>query len=883
MEKRLIIIDGNSLINRAFYAVPPLTDKNGMHTNAIYGFANILFKIISEYAPTHMGVAFDLKAPTFRHKMYADYKGTRKGMPEELAEQLAPLKEMLTYFNITKMELEGYEADDIIGTVSKYFESQDIETLIITGDRDSFQLASDKIKILFTKKGVSELEIIDKQVMMNTYGITPTQFIDLKALMGDTSDNIKGVAGIGEKTGLKLIKEYKSIENLYEHIDEIKGSTKTKLENDKESAYLSKQLATININIPVEIESDEFLLKDFDNAKLNEFFIEHNMMSLVKKLKNFSNSDEQVSGSETENTARTGKIIDYSTDVDEFLQDKHTKIAIKIVRENYLVDIPAILSICMLSNGKFYAISDFEKIKHILEDENIEKIGYDIKAEYLSLLPYDISLKGIKYDLKIAKYLLSPDNNSYDISEIAMEYGLSHLQSHEEFFGKGKKEKVINPFSKKEVEEYYMKVLDIVDSSYDIVISAIKDSEMTRLFEDVEIPLITVLSDMEYVGVAIDRKELENQKIEFAKHIQKLESEIYELAGEDFNINSPKQLGVILFEKLNLPPVKKTKTGYSTDVAVLEELSDMHDIIAKIISYRQYTKLQSTYVEGLLNIINPNTERIHSSFNQTIAATGRISSAEPNLQNIPVRLEIGRNLRKAFIAKQGCVLVDSDYSQIELRVLAHISDEEALIQAFSKDADIHTQTAAEVFGVDISEVTKEQRGAAKAVNFGIVYGISDFGLSNNLGISKKKAGQYIKTYLDRYKNIEKYMQDIIAFGEEHGYVTTILGRRRSIPQLKQKNIMIKNLGKRLAMNTPIQGSAADIIKIAMVRVSNRLKRENLKSKLILQVHDELIIEATADEQDYIKALLKEEMSKAYDMKVELKVDINVGNSWFDTK
>lgn len=883
MEKRLIIIDGNSLINRAFYAVPPLTDKNGMHTNAIYGFANILFKIISDYSPTHIGVAFDLKAPTFRHKMYADYKGTRKGMPEELAEQLAPLKEMLDYFNITKMELAGYEADDIIGTVSKYFESQDIETLIITGDRDSFQLASDKIKILFTKKGVSELEIVDKQVMMNTYGITPTQFIDLKALMGDTSDNIKGVAGIGEKTGLKLIKEYKSIENLYDHIDEIKGSTKTKLENDKESAYLSKQLATININIPVDIETDEFLLKDFDNEKLNEFFIKHNMMSLVKKLKNFSTEDEQSSDIESENISKVEKIIDYSTDVDEFLQDNHTKIAIKIVRENSLVDIPAILSICVLSNGKFYSISDFEKISHILEDENIQKIGYDIKNEYLSLLPYDISLNGITYDLKIAKYLLSPDNNSYDISDISMEYGLSPLQSHEEFFGKGKKEKVINPFTKKEVEEYYMQVLDIVDSSHDIVIKAIKDSDMTKLFEEVEIPLITVLSDMEYIGVAIDKKELENQKIDFANHIQRLESEIYELAGEKFNINSPKQLGVILFEKLNLPPVKKTKTGYSTDASVLEELSDKHDIIEKIISYRQYTKLQSTYVEGLLNIINPNTARIHSSFNQTIAATGRISSTEPNLQNIPVRLEIGRNLRKAFIAKQGCVLVDSDYSQIELRVLAHISDEEALIQAFSKDADIHTQTASEVFAVDIADVTKEQRSAAKAVNFGIVYGISDFGLSNNLGITKKKAGQYIKTYLDRYKNIEKYMQDIIRFGEEHGYVTTILGRRRNIPQLKQKNIMIKNLGKRLAMNTPIQGSAADIIKIAMVRVSNRLKKENLKSKLILQVHDELIIEATEDEKDYIKELLRQEMSNAYDIKVELKVDINVGNSWFDTK
>lgn len=879
MNKKLIIIDGNSLLNRAFYAIPTLTDKNGMNTNAIYGFANILFKIINEYNPTHLSVAFDLKGPTFRHQMYSDYKGTRKGMPDELFEQVAPLKEMLDYFGITRLELQGYEADDIIGTVSKFFEKEDIDTYIITGDKDSFQLASDKVKILFTKKGISELEIIDDKEMMNRYGITPLQFIDLKALMGDTSDNIPGVAGIGEKTGLKLIVEYKSIENLYLNIDEIKGAVKTKLEKDRDMAYLSKQLATINTQIPVEFSVDELILKDMDTKKLNEFFIKHNMLSLIKKLQ------VQTENADDKKELKEQKDIEFLENIDEFLENIDKKIYIKTVKEDSLVNIRSIISVCILSNNKYYVISrnDIDKLKPVLEDETIEKLGYDIKQDYLAFLPYDIEMKNISYDLKIAQYLLNPDSSSYDISEIAIAYQIDNIQSSEEFFGKGKSKRIINDFTKADVEKYYLKTLRIVDKSFEKITDEIKKEDMDNLFYNVEIKLIKVLGDMEFYGVAIDKSELENQKVEFAKQISILEQEIYSLAGDNFNINSPKQLGEILFEKLNLPVIKKGKTGYSTNAQVLEELKDKHEIIDKIIAYRQYTKLQSTYVEGLLNIINPDTNRIHSSFNQTITATGRISSTEPNLQNIPVRLELGRNLRKAFIAKEDCTLVDSDYSQIELRVLAHISNEDALIKAFSSDTDIHTQTASEVFGVDINEVTKEQRSAAKAVNFGIVYGISDFGLSNNLGITKKKAGEYIKGYLDRYQNVSKYMEDIVAKAEKDGYVTTILNRRRYIPELKQKNFVVKNLGKRLAMNTPIQGSAADIIKLAMIKVSERIKRENLKSRLILQVHDELIIEATKDESDYIQALLKEEMQKAYDMKVQLKVDINTGKSWFDTK
>lgn len=883
MSEKLIIIDGNSLINRAFYAIPPLTDKNGMHTNAVYGFANILFKILKEYQPTHLSVAFDLKGPTFRHIMYKDYKGTRKGMPDELFEQLSPLKEMLEYFGITRLELQGYEADDIIGTVSKFFEKENIPVLIITGDRDSFQLASDKTKILFTKKGITELEIIDDKEMMNRYGISPLEFIDLKALMGDSSDNIPGVAGIGEKTGLKLIQQYKSIENLYLCIDEIKGSVKTKLEKDKEMAFMSKKLATINTMIPIDFDVEELKLKPINSDKLNEFFIEHNMLSLAKKLQSYATGDQKDENEAQDNTIANK--IEISQDTDDFLKNIGEKIFIKIVKEHLPVNMQAILSVCILSNGKYYTINpdDLPKIKHILEDKKIQKYGYDLKQDYLALLPYDINLQGLFYDLLIAQYLLNPDESVYDISKVAIAYSLPNIPSLEEFFGKGKNKKLINAFTKAEVENYFMQILHTVSNSFEKIFEQITSEDMLELFSDVEMKLISVLGDMEYYGVAIDEKELEHQKSEFAKQISILEKDIYSLADEEFNINSPKQLGVILFEKLKLPALKKSKTGYSTNAEVLESLKDKHEIINKIISYRQYTKLQSTYVEGLLNIINPETHRIHSSFNQTITATGRISSTEPNLQNIPVRLELGRNLRKAFIAKDDYVLTDSDYSQIELRVLAHISNDDALITAFSKDTDIHTQTASEVFGVAIDQVTKEERSAAKAVNFGIVYGISDFGLSNNLGITKKKAGEYIKNYLDRYKNVEKYMKDIVESAEKNGYVTTILNRRRYIPELKQKNFIVKNLGKRLAMNTPIQGSAADIIKLAMIKVSERLKKEQLKSKLILQVHDELIIETALDEKDYVKTLLQEEMQNAYKMRVELKVDINVGNSWFDTK
>lgn len=882
MENLVIIIDGNSLMNRAFYALPEMTDKKGRHTNALYGFANIIFKILKEYTPTHFAVAFDLKAPTFRHKMYDGYKAGRKKMPDELAEQIEPLKQMIDFFGINRLELEGFEADDILGVVAKKAGESGLKTYIITGDKDSFQLATDNVSILFTKKGISEIEVVDKQKMLDDYGITPTEFIDLKALMGDSSDNIPGVAGIGEKTGLKLIQEYKSIENIYKHIDEIKGAVQKKLIADEESAYMSKKLATIHSDLPVDFETEEILYNGLDTKNLTEFFQQRDMVSLVKRLSSTSNEVVSENGSVSNEKI---KEIEYTTDPQKLLAENSKRIFIKVVKEDAPVNIRAILSLCIMTEKNSYCIDekDIEKIKPILISDEVQKCGFDIKEDYIALLAYDIEMKNVYFDSKIAEYLFDPDASSYDISNLSASYSLPEIDSAEAFFGKGKNKKVITSFNKKEIEPYYLQMMYIVKGAIEKQTEKIKAWDMSSLFFDVEMPLVTVLGDMQYAGVAIDKAALLDAKKEFSSVIMQLEKDIYQLANQEFNINSPKQLGKVLFEDLGLPTGKKTKTGYSTDAKVLENLIDAHPIVEKILSYRTYTKLLSTYVDGLLAIINKDTGRIHSSFNQTITATGRISSTEPNLQNIPVRDAIGRNLRKAFIAKDGDILVDADYSQIELRVLADISNETVLIDGFNEGIDIHTRTASEVFEVPIDEVTKELRSAAKAVNFGIVYGISDFGLSNNLGIGRKKAGEYIKNYLDRFKNIEKYMDYIVKQAEKDGYVTTFLNRRRYIPQINMKNFIQKNLGKRLAMNTPVQGSAADIIKIAMVKVSKRLKKEKLKSKLILQIHDELIVEATMDEKEIVEKLLKEEMEHAYKLKSSLKADVQSGKSWYDTK
>ncbi|MGO0883423.1 DNA polymerase I [Clostridioides difficile] len=882
MEKKLIIIDGNSIINRAFYALPEMNNKEGLKTNAIYGFTTMLFKIIDIYQPTHISVAFDRKAPTFRHLEYKEYKAGRKGMPDELAEQLQPLKDLLDKFKINRLEIDGYEADDIIGTVSKKAEDNGYKVYIVTGDKDAIQLASDKTTTLITKKGVGEVEEYDFNSVIEKYEMTPTQFIDLKGLMGDKSDNIPGVPGIGEKTGIKLIKEFSSIENLIENTDKLKGSVKKKIEENKEIAIQSKRLATIIRDVPIEVNLDSMVFGDYDKDELLDKFRYFGFTSLLSRLVDLVDSDD------TEQVEEKIEILKLK-DIDKFIDEANKKgqVILKTVRgQGNILEKNIIYIFISVDGEKIYYIDSDEvtKLDGILSNQEIKKFGYNLKDDYISLKPYNINLENINFDITIAEYLIdSTSSTSYDCSAIAMKYLSKKVKSKEELLGKGVKSKNYEDLEFEDLAEYMGQIICTVKETIPMMERSLIDMSMDGLFYHVEMPLVEVLGHMEYEGIKVDKSILDDLSIEFKEIISTLEKEIYELSGEPFNINSPKQLGVILFEKLELPIIKKTKTGYSTNADVLEKLRDKHPIIDKITEYRQIVKLNSTYVEGLLNIINPESNRIHSSFNQTITTTGRISSTEPNLQNIPIKMEMGRKIRKVFIADENCKLVDADYSQVELRVLAHMSQDENMIEAFKHNEDIHTKTASQVFNVSMEDVTSELRGAAKAVNFGIIYGKSDFGLADDLNIPVPKAKEYIESYFAKYHKIKEFMDTTVEKASEDGYAVTILNRRRYIPEIKSSNFMERNRGKRFAMNAPIQGSAADIIKIAMINVHKKLEENNLKSKLILQVHDELIVEAIDDEIDIVKKIVKEEMENAVNMDVHLDVDLNVGSSWYETK
>lgn len=881
MNKTLVIIDGNSIINRAFYALPEMSNKEGLKTNAIYGFTNMLLKIIDTYNPTHISVAFDRKAPTFRHIEFKEYKAGRKKMPDELREQFEPLKDLLDKFNIHRLEIDGYEADDIIGTVSKIAEDNGFKVYIVTGDKDAIQLASNKTTTLITKKGVGEVEEYDYDSVIERYEMTPTQFIDLKGLMGDKSDNIPGVPGIGEKTGIKLIKEFSSIEGIFDNIDSIKGSTKKKLEENKELAIMSKKLATIIRDVPVEFNLEELEYGNYNTKDILDVFKYLGFTSLIPRIGNLDESEEIVNEANVE--------ISKLEDIDEFINKvkENNELIIKTVtREGNILD-KRIKYIFLSVDGKkiYYVEEDsIYKLEYIFTSNEIKKLGYNLKDDYIALKPYGIKLENIYFDITIAEYLIdSMSSTSYECSAIAMKYLTKKVKTKEELLGKGVKAKKYQDLSFEELSSHISQIIDTVKSVMPIMEENLKESNMDGLLYHVEMPLVEVLADMEYEGVKVDKEKLNELGSQFKEIIKKLESEIYKISGEEFNINSPKQLGVILFEKLGLPVIKKTKTGYSTNAEVLDKLKDQSPIIDKIIEYRQIVKLNSTYVEGLLSIINPIDGRIHSSFNQTITTTGRISSTEPNLQNIPVKLEMGRNIRKVFISDKECKLVDADYSQVELRVLAHMSQDETMIDAFKHNEDIHTKTASQVFNVSMDEVTSKQRSDAKAVNFGIVYGKSDFGLSEDLNIPVKQAKEYIENYFNKYNKIKEFMDNIIDDASSNGYVTTILNRRRYIPEIKSSNFMLRNAGKRAAMNAPIQGSAADIIKIAMINVYKKLEENNLKSKLILQVHDELIVEAVDSEIDIVKKIVKDEMENAVCLDVNLDVDLNIGDSWYDTK
>ena len=866
--KKLLILDSNSLMNRAFYALPPLTNSDGINTNAIYGFMNMLFKMKEEFNPDNIIATFDLKAPTFRHKEYSDYKAGRKKMPPELAEQFPIIKELLNLMGIKIFEIEGFEADDIIGTVSKFAEENNTEVFVVTGDKDALQLASDNTKVVITKKGVTETAVYDRKTFIDEFEVTPTQFIDVKGLMGDKSDNIPGVPGVGEKTAFKLIKEYGCIEEVLKNIDNIAGKKlKENLENNMEQAIFSKKLATIMREVPIDLTVEEIHSKAKENiSEVKKMLIRLEMKSVLSK---FSNTDdEEVCNIEVKN-------INTLEEMKELFSIKKDRIYIDYTLNDASKYSKLELEYLILGEDNkgniihFKEIKDENKdeaiklLKNVMEDECIKKVIHDGKNLVTFLNKYEIEIKGFDFDTAIAAYLIDSSKSKYEILELVNHY-LGENPTGEGIMLKGILSGYLIPIYKELKER-------------------INKENMDELYYNVEHPLIYVLSSMESIGFNINEKMLDELKVKFKKEIEETQKEIYKLSEEEFNISSPKQLGKILFEKLDLPVMKKTKTGYSTNQEVLEKLMDKHEIIPKIMYYRQLTKINSTYVEGLKNVIDEDG-RIHSNFNQTVTTTGRLSSTEPNLQNIPVRHEMGKEIRKVFIPmEEGDILVSCDYSQIELRVLAHIANDENMIDAFKHHSDIHTKTASEVFNVPIDEVTSTIRSRAKAVNFGIVYGISDFSLAQDLKITKKEASEYMAIYFERYPKIKEYLENIVKEAQENGYVLTILNRRRFIPEIKSSNKIVKALGDRLAMNAPIQGSAADIIKLAMVNVYKKLNEKKLKSELILQVHDELILNVKKDELDEVKKLVIEEMENAIKLNVALDVDINSGYTWYDAK
>lgn len=865
--KKLLILDSNSILNRAFYGVRYLSAKDGTPTNAIYGFLNILLKLIKEQEPDYICAAFDVKAPTFRHKQYEGYKAQRKPMPEGLAAQMPLAKDVLRAMGVTILEKEGYEADDIIGTVARLCEESEISCFIATGDKDDLQLASDKTKVILTvtKSGYNETIIYDDKAVKEKYHVTPTEFIDVKALMGDPSDNIPGVKGVGEKTAMSLIEKHHSIEYIYENIDGIglKGAMLQKMKDGREMAFMSKELATINRNTPIEFNAEECVFDGFENnGELYEILKRLELNSIIKKL-------DLSGGDNVKENEDIFKDFSYQVGDKNMISGDKVTVVLDFDGDN-------ISSAAVGAGNNAVVLNEQDDIKELLEDDSIAKVMFDVK-EAIVKLNCRIDIKNIADDTAIAAYLVDPAKNEYTIEKLASEYFGTVIEKPEV------KQLSLLDDVETDRSEYLAKCAVALGVLNERIGDKIKENGQEKLYQEVELPLVTVLAHLEINGFLVDDNQLKEFADKLGEKIDALTNEIYMLAGEEFNINSPKQLGVILFEKLELKPVKKTKTGYATNADVLEKLRDKHPIVNFIMEYRQLAKLKSTYCDGLRAVVNPNTHRIHSVFTQTVTVTGRLSSTEPNLQNIPTRTELGREIRKMFVAKEGYVLVDADYSQIELRVLAHIANDETMINAFRNNEDIHAVTASQVLGIPLEDVTKEQRSSAKAVNFGIVYGIGEFSLAQDLHISVKEAKAYIESYLEKYHGVRNYMESIKEQAKKDGYVKTMLNRIRYIPELKSPNYNIRQFGERVALNTPIQGTAADIIKLAMVRVDNRLINEGLKSKLILQVHDELIVEAHKDEVDKVKQILSEEMQSAMELNVPLKVDMSTGHSWYDAK
>ncbi|MBX9954589.1 DNA polymerase I [Peribacillus simplex] len=874
MDKKLVLIDGNSIAYRAFFALPLLNNDKGVHTNSVYGFTMMLNRILEEEKPTHILVAFDAGKTTFRHESFKEYKGGRQKTPPELSEQFPFIRELLDCFQIKRYELENYEADDIIGTLSLQAEKDGFEVKVISGDKDLTQLSSPSTTVSITKKGITEIEEYTPKHIHEKYGLSPLQIIDLKGLMGDASDNIPGIPGVGEKTALKLLHQFETVENLLQSIDEVSGQKlKEKIEEHKDLAILSKELATITREAPLEVSVNETEYTGMDQDRVISFYKELGFSTLLDKLDVTESAPLEQEKIEVHNAEMTeGMFADESALYVEILEDNYHRagiIGIAISNEQ----------------GHFYfngedALSS-DAFKSWAEDETKKKTVFDAKRTVVALRHRGVEIKGIDFDVFLASYILDPAESVDEVAEITKTQGTIRLETDDVFYGKGAKRKIPE---EAELREHIARKSKAIFSLKEPMIDKLQEFEQYHLFTELELPLSIILANMEWQGIKVDIGRLKNMGQELAIRLRNIEARIFELAGEAFNINSPKQLGAILFEKLELPVMKKTKTGYSTSADVLEKLESKHDIVKEILLYRQLGKLQSTYIEGLLKVVNGKTDKVHTRFNQALTQTGRLSSTDPNLQNIPIRLEEGRKIRQAFIpSEKDWIIFAADYSQIELRVLAHIANDSGLVEAFQAGMDIHTRTAMDVFHVSADQVTSNMRRHAKAVNFGIVYGISDYGLSQSLGITRKEAGEFIEKYLRSFPGVQEYMEESIHEARQKGYSTTLMQRRRYIPEITSRNFNIRSFAERTAMNTPIQGSAADIIKLAMINMNKRLKREGLKTRMLLQVHDELIFETPPEELEILKVIVPEEMENAIELNVPLKVDYAFGPTWFDAK
>lgn len=900
MDKRVIVvIDGNSLINRAYYAMQrPMITKEGLYTHGVYSFITMLEKIKRDHQPGFMAVAFDKSTPTFRHQEYADYKAGRKKMPLELAMQLPLLKEVLVAMNIKTLEMEGFEADDIIGTIVKRAETAGLAPLVITGDKDELQLASDITRVIITRKGITDFEEYDRAAMIDKYGFTPEQFIDFKGLMGDQSDHIPGIPGVGEKTATALIHEFGSVENIIANADQIeKPAVRNKVLENSQLALMSKRLATINTETPIDFEFGDFELTAPDMDKLIECYKKLEFNSFLKKLRTDDKAEEPatVSGSvavgrhteDEDGQELEVSIITTVSDLGKMALSPNEELVLKIFSDNNHRSAPEVYGIFIMSTKKAFYISTQEKgllaaAIELLQRIEPKFIGHDLKDDYYALMCNGkIRNFHTVFDTAIAQYVLEPSKSNYMMNTLALEYFHTGFPTLKEFMEDNAQINLLEDSSPK-YAKYGLRWCKTVLDLKAIFQEKLQMENLERVFYEVEIPLIEVLASMETYGFRVDSGELKKIGEDISKTLAQLQSNIYLLAGMEFNINSPQQLGTVLFETLGLPHGKKTTRGYSTNADILEGLRDKHPVVNDILEYRTLAKLNSTYIEGLLPMIHQDG-RIHAHFQQTVTATGRISCTEPNLQNIPIRQEYGRTIRKAFVPSEECSLMSADYSQIELRILAHLSGDPTLVEAFNRDADIHRITAAKVLGIPEDEITPDQRSRAKAVNFGIIYGMSSFGLSEGTGMTRAEADEYIKEYFKKYSTVKEYLDGLVKSARETGYALTVMDRKRTIPEITAKNYVVRQMGERLAMNSPLQGSAADIIKLAMIKVYDRLREGGYKSRLILQVHDELIIEVAKGEESEIQKLLVESMEGAFKLKVKLSVALNTGSSWYELK